>query len=78
MNRINAIEIHEQPWFPKTIRDGVTDALQSVLSVAGVYQPVVSHLAKALNSVGRQRNGRRGLALLSECLIGSQKNAYRE
>jgi len=48
------------------------------LSVAGVYQPVVSHLAKALNSVGRQRNGRRGLALLSECLIGSQKNAYRE
>lgn len=52
MKRINAIEIHEQSWFPKSIRDGVTDALQAVLRLGGVYQPVVWHLVRALNSVG--------------------------
>jgi hypothetical protein len=55
LKRITAIEIHEQPWFPKSIRDGVTDALQSVLRLGAVYQPVVSHLARALDSVGDSR-----------------------
>jgi hypothetical protein len=52
MNRINAMEIHEQPWLPRSIRDGVTDTLQFVLKFGGVYQPIVSRLAKALGSVG--------------------------
>jgi hypothetical protein len=55
MNRINALEIHEQPWLPRSIRDGVTDTLQFVLKFGGVYQPIVSRLAKALTSAGDRR-----------------------
>jgi hypothetical protein len=55
MKRISVIEIHEQSWFPRSMRDGVTDALQSVLRWGGVYRPVVSHLVRALNSVGDSR-----------------------
>lgn len=55
MNRVNALEIHEQPWLPRTIRDGVTDTLQFVLRCGGVYQPVVSRLAKALSSAGDRK-----------------------
>lgn len=40
------IEIHEQAWFPGFLRDYVTEALQFILSRAGVYG----------NSVGRLQN----------------------
>jgi hypothetical protein len=55
MNRVNALEIHEQPWLPRTIRDGITDTLQFVLRFSGVYQPIVSRLAKALSSAGDRK-----------------------
>jgi hypothetical protein len=55
MNRVNALEIHEQPWLPRTIRDGITDTLQFVLKFGGVYQPIVSRLAKALSSAGDRK-----------------------
>lgn len=55
MNRFNFSEIHEQPWFPKTLRDDVTDALQCILSVGNVYQPVASRLGRALHATGTVR-----------------------
>ena len=48
MNRINLSEIHEQVWFPKNLRDHVTDALQSILNWGGIYRPVAARLAQAI------------------------------
>jgi hypothetical protein len=50
MNRINLPEIHEQAWFPKPLRDGVTDALQFILSTSYIYQPIAPHLGRAINA----------------------------
>ena len=50
MNRINMSEIHEQVWFPKNLRDHVTDALQSVLNWGSVYSPIAARLAEAIKA----------------------------
>lgn len=50
MNRINVSEIHEQVWFPKNLRDHVTDALQSILNWGSVYRPIASRLAQAIKA----------------------------
>jgi hypothetical protein len=52
MNRIKSSELHEQPWFPKTLRNGVTDALQCVFKFGKVYEPIVPELAKAIQAAG--------------------------
>jgi flavin-dependent dehydrogenase len=48
MNRINVSEIHEQVWFPKNLRDHVTDALQCILNWGNIYRPVAARLAQAI------------------------------
>src|ERR1700746_3964505 len=50
MNRINVSEIHEQVWFPKNLRDLVTDALQSILNWGNIYRPVAPRLAQAIRA----------------------------
>ncbi len=50
MNRINVSEIHEQVWFPKNLRDHVTDALQSILNWGNIYRPVAPRLAQAIKA----------------------------
>ena len=50
MNRINISEIHEQVWFPKNLRDHVTDALQSILNWGNVYNPIATRLAQAIKA----------------------------
>jgi hypothetical protein len=35
------MEFHDQPWFPRSFRDGVTDALQFIMNLGGVYDPMV-------------------------------------
>ncbi len=50
MNRINMSEIHEQVWFPKNLRDHVTDALQSILNWGNVYRPIATRLAQAIKA----------------------------
>ena len=52
IGRINLSEIHEQAWFPKPLRDGVTDALQFILSASYIYQPIASHLGRAIEATG--------------------------
>jgi hypothetical protein len=49
MRRIQFIEIHEQPWFPSSLRDGVTDALQFGFNLLEVYASVVPLLEAALD-----------------------------
>jgi hypothetical protein len=55
MDRIHLTEIHEQTWFPKTLRDGVTDGLQCVFRFAKIYEPIVPRLAKAIQITGARR-----------------------
>jgi hypothetical protein len=52
MSRINLSEIHEHAWFPESLRDGVTDALQFILSASYIYQPIASDLSRAINAAG--------------------------
>lgn len=55
MRRIGLSEIHEQPWFPKFLRDDVTDGLQFTLNFGRVYQPAAACLRKALKAAGTDR-----------------------
>src|ERR1700681_3004885 len=48
-------EFHDQQWFPKSLRDGVTDALQFILSLSGIYRPIVPLLNKAVEASGAER-----------------------
>jgi hypothetical protein len=40
-------EIHEQPWFPRFLRDQTTDALQFVLEFGDIYKPIFPRLRSA-------------------------------
>jgi hypothetical protein len=55
MSRITLSEIHEQAWFPRTLRDGVLDGLQSVFRFGKVYEPIASRLAVAVKAAGARR-----------------------
>jgi len=50
MRRVQLIEIHDQPWFPTSIRDQVTDALQFGLNLSKFYAPIVPLLQRELDS----------------------------
>src|SRR5258708_24217474 len=52
MRRVQFIELHEQPWFPSSLRDEVTDALQFALNLSKAYAPVVPLLRDVLDSAG--------------------------
>jgi hypothetical protein len=53
--RVNLSELHEQPWFPRSLRDDVTDELQFILNAARIYRPIVKHLRKAIKITGTSR-----------------------
>lgn len=55
MRRRQWFEIHEQPWFPKTLRDLTTDTLQFVWNCFGFYDPVIPALRHALQEAGTNR-----------------------
>jgi hypothetical protein len=50
MRRIQFIEFHEQPWFPSSIRDEITDALQFGFNLFHAYAPIAPLLQSALES----------------------------
>ena len=50
MRRVQFIEIHEQPWFPSSLRDGVTDALQFGFNLIKAYAPIAPLLQSAIDS----------------------------
>ena len=52
MRRVQFIELHEQPWFPSSLRDEVTDALQFGLNISKAYAPIAPLLQGALESAG--------------------------
>jgi len=48
-------EFHDHKWFPKSLRDGVTDGLQLILSLGGIYRPIVRLLNEAVEASGAER-----------------------
>jgi hypothetical protein len=52
MRRVQFIELHEQPWFPPSLRDEITDALQFGLNLSKGYAPIAPLLQGALDSAG--------------------------
>ncbi|HEY4877879.1 MAG TPA: hypothetical protein VIH97_02025 [Candidatus Acidoferrales bacterium] len=55
MSRLALTEIHEQAWFPKVMRDGLTDELQCAFKFGKIYEPIVPRLANALQATGEHR-----------------------
>jgi hypothetical protein len=54
MRRIHFIEFHDQPWFPSSIRDYITGALQFGFDRFRVYAPIAPLLQRALDSTGSE------------------------
>jgi hypothetical protein len=52
MRRVQFIELHEQPWFPSSLRDEITDALQFGLNLSKAYAPIAPLLQGVLDSAG--------------------------
>jgi hypothetical protein len=52
MRRVQFIELHEQPWFPSSLRDETTDALQFGLNLSKAYAPIAPLLQGVLDSAG--------------------------
>jgi hypothetical protein len=52
MRRIQFIELHEQPWFPSTLRNEITDALQCGSEILRAYVPISGLLKRALDAAG--------------------------
>jgi hypothetical protein len=50
MRRVQFIELHEQPWFPTSLRDEITDALQFGLNLLRAYAPIAPMLQSVLDS----------------------------
>jgi hypothetical protein len=42
------MELHDRPWFPKFLRDLVTDDLETILNLVNVYGPVAPLLRNAM------------------------------
>jgi hypothetical protein len=50
MRRTQFIELHEQPWFPPTLRNEITDALQRGTALFRAYAPIFVPLQRALDA----------------------------
>src|ERR1019366_1986643 len=48
MRRVQYTELHEQAWFPASVRDEITDALQFGFNLLKAYAPIAPLLQRAL------------------------------
>jgi hypothetical protein len=49
------VELHDRPWFPKLLRDFITDDLETILNFVNVYGSVAPPLRNALRNAGTNR-----------------------
>jgi hypothetical protein len=56
MRRVQFIELHEQPWFPSSLRDDVTDAMQFGFNLLHAYAPTAPLLQSVIDSTGNRKN----------------------
>jgi hypothetical protein len=55
MKRMHLIEIADQSWCPRGIRQGVTDFCRFLVEVTGFFNPVAPLLAGALQRTGARQ-----------------------
>lgn len=80
MKRLHLIELEDQPWVPRAIRDGATDVLDALFARASIYRPVAPVLAAFMETVGERRwldlcSGGGGGALLMHAELASEGHA---
>jgi len=56
MRRVQFIELHEQPWFPSSLRADVTDALQFGFNLLHAYAPIAPLLQSVIDSTADRTN----------------------
>jgi len=56
MRRVQFIELHEQPWFPSSLRADVTDALQFGFNLLHAYEPIAPLLQSVIDSTANRTN----------------------
>jgi hypothetical protein len=61
MRRVQFIELHEQPWFPSSLRDDVTDAIQFGFNLLRAYEPIAPLLQSVIDSTGNGTNDRQSI-----------------
>ncbi|MGA7219217.1 MAG: hypothetical protein WBX38_12920 [Candidatus Sulfotelmatobacter sp.] len=65
MRRVQFIELHEQPWFPSSLRADVTDALQFGFNLLHAYAPIAPLLQSVIDSTGNRTNSAQSLTIQS-------------
>ena len=55
MKRQHLLEVHEQPWCPAELRNGLTDVMKNLVRALRVYDPVLPLLEKAVKMSGATR-----------------------
>jgi hypothetical protein len=61
MRRVQFIELHEQRWFPSSLRDDVTDALQFGFNLLKAYTPIAPLLQSVIDRTANGTNSRRSI-----------------
>src|ERR1700730_10975165 len=61
MSRVQFIELHEQPWFPSSLRDDVTDAVQFGFNLLKAYAPIAPLLQSMIDRTGNGANSRQSI-----------------
>ena len=56
MRRVQFIELHEQPWFPSSLRDDVTDAVQFGFNLFKSYEPIAPLLQGLIDSAPNEQS----------------------
>ncbi|HTT19500.1 MAG TPA: hypothetical protein VMG82_11165 [Candidatus Sulfotelmatobacter sp.] len=67
MHRVQFIELHEQPWFPSSLRDDVTDAIQFGFNLMKAYAPIAPLLQSVIDS---SWNGANSQSIVDMCSGG--------
>lgn len=55
MRRWHLVELEDLAWFPKAIRDGITDFLEYAVVTSDLYKPIVPRLEQSLAELNVQR-----------------------
>jgi hypothetical protein len=61
MRRVQFIELHEQPWFPSSLRNDVTDAIQFGFNLIRAYTPIAPLLQSVIDTAGDRSNHRQSI-----------------
>ncbi len=55
MRRLHLFEIHDMPWCPPSLRDGLTDSLQFSIHLFNSYGPIMPRLRQGMERAGTWR-----------------------